>query len=62
MFEIKQCLMCGCTDVSPAELEVKVRAKHIKSVKVDGAKCSKCGEEYYDSQTLKAIETLEKDT
>lgn len=60
MMKIKLCVMCGCSDVPPAELEVKVRAKHIESVKVDGAKCSKCGEEYFDSQTLKAIEELEK--
>ncbi len=30
--KIKQCVMCGCTDVPLAELKEKASAKHIKSV------------------------------
>lgn len=57
---IKQCVFCGCTNVPPAELEIAVETKHIKSVKVDGFKCSQCGEQYYNSETLKFIEKIEK--
>ncbi|MGG1663392.1 hypothetical protein [Brevibacillus sp. NRS-1366] len=59
--DIKQYVMCGCTNVPPAELDIPVKSQFIISVKVDGAKCMECGEEYYDMQSLKAIEELEKD-
>ena len=54
---IKQCVFCGCADVPPAELEVRLKSKYIK---VQGAKCSQCEEEYYDIETLIAVEELEK--
>ncbi|MEK4339105.1 YgiT-type zinc finger protein [Brevibacillus sp. FSL L8-0710] len=60
MTSIKQCVFCGCTNVPPAELEIYVKSKHIKSVKVDGFKCSQCGEQFYHSDALKIIEEIEK--
>jgi YgiT-type zinc finger domain-containing protein len=59
MMGIKECVMCHCTYVPHTELEVSINSKHIISVKVNGAKCSNCGEEYYDLETLKAIEETE---
>lgn len=57
--KIPQCPMCGCTKVPPVELEVEVHSKEIKSVKVNGAKCSQCGEEFYSQDTMRAIEEIE---
>ncbi|WP_412679102.1 MULTISPECIES: YgiT-type zinc finger protein [Brevibacillus] len=57
---VSQCVFCGCTKVPPTKLEIPVKSNKIKSIQADGAKCSQCGEEYYDSQTMKAIEELEK--
>jgi len=39
---------------------IPVKSKHIKSVTVKGAKCTDCGEEYYEMQSLKIIEDIEK--
>ncbi|MBO2945639.1 YgiT-type zinc finger protein [Paenibacillus sp. F411] len=61
MVHVKLCVMCGCTDVPPAELEVKVKHNHIISINVRGARCKECGEKYYDKQSLKLIEELEKE-
>ncbi|ELK40127.1 hypothetical protein BAG01nite_47570 [Brevibacillus agri] len=60
MTSIKQCVFCGCTNVPPAELEIAVESKHIISVKVNGFKCSQCGEEYFHSDAIKIIEEIEK--
>jgi hypothetical protein len=60
MMGIKECVMCRCTIVPPTELEVSVNSNLINSVRVGGAKCSNCGEEYYDLEILKAIEEIEK--
>lgn len=58
--DVKLCVMCGCADVHPAELEIPLKHKHIISIKVHGASCKQCGEEYYDIHSLKVIEALEK--
>ncbi|MFC0212105.1 YgiT-type zinc finger protein [Paenibacillus chartarius] len=60
MLKISQCVFCGCLTVPPARLEIPVRSNKIKSIQADGAKCSQCGEEYYDAQTMRTIEELEK--
>ncbi|CAM5779269.1 hypothetical protein [Brevibacillus borstelensis] len=60
MFKIKQCVMCGCEDVPNAVLEVNVGVYGIVSANVIGGRCSSCGEEYYDMETLFVIEQLQK--
>lgn len=60
MLKIRQCVMCGCDQVESKELEVPVNTIGIVSVKVNGAKCVNCGEEYYDGKDLLAIEQMEK--
>lgn len=60
LLNIKKCVMCNSTNVPSVELDIPLKSKYIKSVKADGARCSQCGEEYYDVQTLKAIEEIEK--
>lgn len=60
MFTIEQCVMCGCKDVPNKTLEIPVNVHGIVSVSVKGAKCSQCGEEYYDMKDTKAIEEMEK--
>ncbi|WP_353505646.1 MULTISPECIES: YgiT-type zinc finger protein [Brevibacillus] len=37
-----------------------MESKHIISVKVNGFKCSQCGEEYFHSDAIKIIEEIEK--
>ncbi|MBP1153938.1 YgiT-type zinc finger domain-containing protein [Paenibacillus sp. PvR052] len=61
MVNVKICVVCGCTDVPPTELEIPVKHKHIISIKLYGASCRECGEEYYDKQSLKVIEELERE-
>lgn len=46
---------CGCEDVPNDELTLDIRSgfKTIKGLRVIGWKCSQCGEEYYDSFSVK---------
>jgi YgiT-type zinc finger domain-containing protein len=60
MFKIEECVMCGCNDVPTTTLNVRVKSDTVKSVQVEGARCTNCGEEYYDLKVLKAIEDFEK--
>ncbi|WP_248928950.1 hypothetical protein [Paenibacillus hamazuiensis] len=60
MVKIKQCVMCGCKDVPNAILEVDVGVYGIVSANINGCRCSSCGEEHYDLETLYVIERLQK--
>jgi|HigsolmetaAR204D_1030405.scaffolds.fasta_scaffold04792_5 hypothetical protein len=60
MFKIKQCVICGCDDVPNLELDYPIESEIIKSVKIVGAKCTNCEEEYYDLRQLQVISEMEK--
>ncbi|MFD2115512.1 YgiT-type zinc finger protein [Paenibacillus yanchengensis] len=60
MFTIDQCVMCGHKEVPNQELEIPVNIEGIISVKVQGAKCSNCGEEYFNSNDTQAIRSMER--
>lgn len=60
MFTIEECVMCGCTDVPSQPLTISVNIKGIVEVKVNGAKCTNCGEEYYDSDDIEAIRQMKE--
>ncbi|WP_256719481.1 hypothetical protein [Paenibacillus odorifer] len=59
---MKICVVCGCRDVPTVDLDIPVKSNTdlLKSVKVTGSKCSKCGEEYISGKELQAIEQIEK--
>jgi uncharacterized OB-fold protein len=59
---ITQCVMCGSLDVPNVELDLALESnnKRIKSVKILGAKCSQCAEEYYRLEDLEAIRVINK--
>lgn len=61
---ILECVFCGSDDVPnvAVEIELEPNIKSVISVKVNirAAKCSKCGEEYYDSETTELVRKIER--
>ncbi|MBE1446092.1 YgiT-type zinc finger protein [Paenibacillus sp. OAS669] len=65
---ISECVFCGSEDVPNVQINIEMHPNNNNiisfNVKVRAAKCLKCGEEYYDSETtelLRKIEQLLKD-
>ncbi|SMG52204.1 hypothetical protein [Paenibacillus aquistagni] len=59
---ILECPMCGCDDVPNVDIDFDLNMNNdkIKSIKVRGAKCSGCGETFYDSKTTNLILKISK--
>src|SRR5690606_15294167 len=61
---IVQCVFCGSEDVLNVDLDIELHpnVKRVISInfKVRGAKCSSCGETYYDSATTELIRKIKK--
>ncbi|MFM1655781.1 DnaA N-terminal domain-containing protein [Brevibacillus sp. B_LB10_24] len=61
---ILECVFCGSDDVPNIQLDIDLQpnVKSIVSinVKIRAAKCSKCGEEYYDSEATELVRKIEK--
>lgn len=55
---MKQCSFCGATGVLPATTEYIYRrgGAYLIVSGVPCEECAKCGEKYYDAQTLRKIE------
>ena len=60
MSPIEECVMCGCKDVPNKEIEMPVNVNGILSMKVLGAECSQCKEQYFDSADIDPILELIK--
>lgn len=59
---IPECVFCGSDDVPNVTLDIDLHhnIKQVISinVKIRAAKCSKCGEEYYDSETTELLRKI----
>jgi uncharacterized OB-fold protein len=60
MVEITECVFCGCKEVPTMDLDLDIYSNIVKSIKVLGAKCSNCGEAYYDSKSIKVAEKIQE--
>lgn len=58
--KIQKCEMCGSNEVLDADLEIDLesRDKLLKSIKIQGSKCSQCGEEYLNFRELNAMQEI----
>ncbi|MGM0714182.1 hypothetical protein [Brevibacillus parabrevis] len=61
---IPECVFCGSDDVPNVTLDIELQPNinQVISInfKIRAAKCSKCGEEYYDSETTELLSNIEK--
>lgn len=60
MSPIEECIICGCKIVPMKEIEMPVNVNGILSMKVLGAECSQCKEQYFDSEDINPILELIK--
>lgn len=58
----KHCVMCGSNDIRLGNLDISIKSPidSLKSLKVVGAICTQCGEEYVNGRELRAIKCIEK--
>ncbi|SCW57383.1 YgiT-type zinc finger domain-containing protein [Paenibacillus tianmuensis] len=57
-----ECPMCGSDDVPNVDIDFDLNMNNdrIKSIKMRGGKCSRCGETFYDSKVTDLIRKIKK--